>query len=133
MEIGDLFVVNKSDRPGAQQMQRDLEYVLHLRESTVEWHPKVLLTVAHKNQNIDTVRDEIGIHKCFLEEKNRLKDKRSKRLRRRVELLVRSEMEDSFWNKERLDKLAKYLQKDHKQRSPYRLAQEMLEELLKRF
>jgi len=133
MEIGDLFVVNKSDRPGAHQMQRDLEYVLHLRESAVEWHPKVLLTVAHKNQNIDKVRYEISVHKRFLEEKNRLQGKRNKRLRRRVEMLVRSEMENSFWNEERLNKLATYLQKDHKKRSPYRLAQEMLEELLKRF
>jgi LAO/AO transport system kinase len=133
MEIGDLFILNKSDRPGSHQMFSDLEYVLHLRESAVEWHPKVILTVAHQNQNIDAVRKEINEHRHFLEDKNRLQDKRNKRLSRRVEMLVRREMEKSFWNEERLNELANYLQKDHKKRSPNQVAQGMLEELLKRF
>jgi LAO/AO transport system kinase len=133
MEIGDVFILNKSDRPGADQMQRNLEYVLHLREPKLAWHPRVLLTVAHKNQNIAEVQKEIDKHRQFLIDSERLQGKRNKRLKRRIEMLVRAKMEQHFWNKNRLDKLAKYLQKEHKQRSPYQLAKEMLTELIENF
>ncbi len=133
MEIGDVFVLNKSDRPGAEQMQRDLEYVLHLRESKLAWHPRVILTVAHKNQNITDVKKEISAHKQFLIGSERLHGKRNKRLRRRIEMLVRTEMEAHFWNSDRLERLATYLQKEHKKRSPYKLAREMLNDLLENF
>ena len=46
MEIADIFALNKSDRPGADRMQKDLEYVLHLRESDNAWSPKVFQTIA---------------------------------------------------------------------------------------
>src|SRR5438046_6791162 len=42
MEIADLFVVNKADRPGADRLEKDLGLMLRLRETSRAWTPPVL-------------------------------------------------------------------------------------------
>jgi LAO/AO transport system kinase len=46
LEIADIFVVNKADRPGAAETRRDLENMLDLNTAMGEWRPPVLLTTA---------------------------------------------------------------------------------------
>jgi LAO/AO transport system kinase len=61
LEIADLFVVNKADRPGATRMRAELEAMLQLR-STAAWQVPVLLTVAADGQGVDAVRAAIDAH-----------------------------------------------------------------------
>ena len=132
MEIGDIFIVNKSDRPGAERMQKDLEYVLHLRENPVLWYPKVLQTSANKNVGITGVWDEIQAHRNFLLKHKLLEDKRDKRLRLKIRTLIREHLERQFWDEEREKVLNNYLQKSKKILSPYKLVHQMLSELEKK-
>ena len=46
MEIGDVFVVNKADRDGAERLQGEIEQMLELRNQTNGWTPPVILTMA---------------------------------------------------------------------------------------
>lgn len=131
MEIGDIFVLNKSDRPGSDRMQKDLEYVLHLRNPNVKWYPKVLMTQSHKNIGIKEVQDEINEHKHFLINNKLLEKRRDKRLVRRVEQLIEHEMHSLFWTNERKKMLKEYLSNDKQSVSPYSLAEKMFEDLKK--
>jgi GTPase len=129
MEIGDVFVLNKSDRPGADRMQKDLEYVLHLRKPVVEWYPKVLQTTSHKSIGIEEVKEEINNHEQFLVIDNQLEKKRDKRLINRVRQLIEKEMQTYFWNEQRQNLLNNYLLNDKKSISPYKLSENLLKEL----
>jgi len=129
MEIGDIFILNKADRPGADRMQKDLEYVLHLRQPLVEWYPKVIQTQSHKNIGIDHVWEEISYHKQFLIKDNFLEQKRDKRLINRIKQLIEKEMQSHFWNEQRTKILDNYLQNDKKSMSPYALSEKLLKEL----
>jgi len=129
MEIGDIFVLNKADRPGADRMQKDLEYVLHLRQPAIEWYPKVLQTQSHKNIGIDFTWEEISYHKQFLIKDNFLEQKRDKRLINRIKQLIKKEMQTHFWNEQRTEILNNYLLNEKKSVSPYALSKKLLKEL----
>ena len=101
MEIADIFVLNKSDRPGADRVQSDLEYVLHLRESDHDWHPKVFQTIASQGTGLQDLWLEIKSHRSFLDTGNLLEKKRDKRLKIRIETIIREKIELHFWNDER--------------------------------
>ena len=129
MEIGDIFVLNKADRPGADRMQKDLEYVLHLRKPLLEWYPKVLQTQSHKNIGIEVVKEEIINHEQFLLKDNQLEIKRDRRLIKRIRQLVEKEMQSYFWNDNRKKILNEYLLNDKESMSPYVLSENLLKEL----
>jgi LAO/AO transport system kinase len=131
MEIGDLFVVNKYDRPGSDRMKTDLEYVLHLKEVQDGWMPKVLATVANKNKGTDQVWSEIKSHREFLLKNEQLQLKRRTRIRKRLELLIRDQIEQAFWDEKRRKKLKDYLANETDSVSPYKVARNLLSDLLK--
>ncbi len=131
MEIADVFVLNKSDRPGADRMQKDMEYVLHLREADHTWHPKVYQTVANKNEGTTPLWEELKNHRSFLESNHLLVKKRKDRLKNRIETIIREKIEIHFWNESRKKVLKSYLENEKENISPYLLAEKMLEKLLK--
>ena len=131
MEIGDFFVLNKYDRPGADRMRKDLEYVLHLKDIANGWSPKVIPTIAHKNDGIQDVWDEIGRHKDFLLKNEQLHRKRRARIQKRLENLVRNQIEKRFWNDERIAILNNYIKNETDLISPYKVARNLLSELVK--
>jgi LAO/AO transport system kinase len=62
LEIADLFVINKADRPGARETRRDLETMLDLTELG-EWRPPIVETVASTGDGVDDLWDAIGNHR----------------------------------------------------------------------
>lgn len=130
MEIADIFVLNKTDRPGADRMQKDMEYVLHLREPDNKWSPVVLQTVANKGEGIDKVYAELGTHRQFLESGEYLTEKRELRLKDRIETIVRQKIENHFWDENRRQILKNYIENEKENLSPYVLAEKMLKKLL---
>jgi LAO/AO transport system kinase len=130
MEIAEIFVLNKSDRPGAERMQKDIEYVLHLRESTDNWQPKVFQTIANQGDGIDQLFSEMNAHREFLQSENILLIKRERRLVDRIEMIIRQKIESHFWDDKRKQILNNYLRNEHQKKSPYFLATEMLQKLL---
>ena len=129
MEIGDIFVLNKADRPDAERMMRDLKYVLHLKAPTENWSPNVLQTIAHKGEGISELRYELKNHRDYLESNDQLKRIREIRLRKRVETIVRQKLEHHFWSEKRKKLLEDYLENKKEHLSPYELAEQMLEKM----
>ena len=60
LEIADLFVINKADRPGADRVQTDLEYVMSLAPSAAGARPEIFRTVAVRDEGIDLLKEGIA-------------------------------------------------------------------------
>jgi len=66
LEIGDIFVVNKADRDGADRTARELSTMLEMRRAVEEeWKPHVMKTEAQRGNGIDELTDEIMAHRDF--------------------------------------------------------------------
>ena len=66
LEIGDIFVVNKADRDGADRTARELSTMLEMRHAIEgNWNPKVMKTEAQRGTGIDELTDEILAHRDF--------------------------------------------------------------------
>jgi LAO/AO transport system kinase len=64
MEIGDVFIVNKSDRDGAKRTKTELEMMLEGSNRVIK--PNVILTNGNLGTGVDLVIDEINKHKDYL-------------------------------------------------------------------
>ena len=100
LEIADLFVVNKADRPGAHEARRDLELMLDLSEVTGQAvdRPAVMLTTATEGTGIDDLWSAIQAHHGRLVTEGRLVGRRTRRhraeVRSRLEHLLTEAVED---------------------------------------
>ena len=93
LEIADIFVVNKADRPGADQVKRDLESMLDLagahpqrdgpqRDGRTRWRPPVLATraLSADGAGVDELWDAICTHRRHIAESGELEERRQRRL-----------------------------------------------------
>lgn len=79
LEIGDVFVVNKAERPGADEAVRDLQQMLQLGAET-SWQAPIVKTTAVDGTGVGEVWAAIGNHRRHLEETSDLEAKRRRRL-----------------------------------------------------
>jgi LAO/AO transport system kinase len=91
LEVADLFVINKADRPGVREARRDLEQMLDL-SSLGLWRPPIIDTVAATGEGLEELWSQIARHRSHLRSTGILEQRRADRLGhelRRV-LLARS-------------------------------------------
>ena len=81
LEIADLFVINKADRPGARETRRDLELMLDLTQLG-EWRPPIVDTVASSGDGVDELWTAITDHRAHLVATGDLERFRRERLAR---------------------------------------------------
>jgi LAO/AO transport system kinase len=89
LEIGDLYVINKADRDGADQVRRELRSMLALAERDKDaWKPEILKTVASKGEGIAEVVEAIEKHREHLEASGELEKRRLRRARDEIEAIA---------------------------------------------
>lgn len=90
LEIGDLFVVNKADREGADATVRDIRHMISLGDRTEPglWRPPVLKTVAARGQGIDEVMEALDKHVAWMEETGALRQRRVRRAGDEIESIA---------------------------------------------
>jgi LAO/AO transport system kinase len=66
MEIADIFVINKSDRDGAERVEREIRAMQSLSVRKDEWVPPVVKTVASEGQGIAELASAIATYQDFL-------------------------------------------------------------------
>ena len=86
MEIADVFVVNKAERPGAKDAVRELKQMLDMSEA--DWRPEVVETVATKGEGIEDLWAAIEKHRAFQDEKGLLEARRRRRVEREIREIV---------------------------------------------
>ena len=91
LEIADVFVVNKADRDGADQVARDLRYMQSLggRHSAAgAWRPPIVKTVAARAEGIDDVVAALDKHRAWLEETGEFTRRRQARAAAEIEAIA---------------------------------------------
>lgn len=90
LEIGDVFVVNKADRDGADATARDIRHMISLGDRTEPglWRPPVIKTVAQAGQGIDEVMEAIEKHTSWMEESGTLRERRVRRAGDEIESIA---------------------------------------------
>jgi GTPase len=87
LEVADVFVVNKADRDGAADVQRELRQMLHLGAAR-PWDPPVLATTATGDDGVDELWLAIARHRAHLEATGSLSVRRHARVLQEVEALA---------------------------------------------
>jgi LAO/AO transport system kinase len=89
LEIADVFVINKADRPGADATYRDIQGMLGLGERAEgDWRPQVVRATAVRGEGIDDVVTAIGKHRAWLESSGNLERRRERRASVEVEAIA---------------------------------------------
>ncbi|MGI9623223.1 MAG: methylmalonyl Co-A mutase-associated GTPase MeaB [Acidimicrobiales bacterium] len=116
LEVADVFVVNKADRPGANDARRDLELMLDLSHVTGQEHdsgyrPPIIMSSALDGTGASDVWEAIEAHRLHLETTGLLSERRDGRLRlevsNRVEQLMASRAQLALEAPEGSDLLAR--------------------------
>lgn len=128
LEVADIFVVNKSDRPGADALAADLTAVVKLRAAH-EWSPPVVATSATEAKGIDALDAALAAHRTHLEAEGRRQARRREALGDRVRLLVEEEVRRDLWRdatlRARFDGILEAVVGGRT--SPYRAARDLVE------
>jgi LAO/AO transport system kinase len=106
MEIGDIFVMNKSDRSGADQAVASLQFILSFKEHNENtWLPPIIKTIASENQGIEELYQKILEHRNYLEKTGQLQIKRQQRIKNRIKDLISNYLKKELWNSDRIKML----------------------------
>lgn len=122
MEIADIFVINKSDRPGADQLRQEVEVMLGIRQGNAfrhvgahhrpdgsgrggrkpvaegtGWVPPVLATVASRGDGVAGLLDAIEAHGASLRASGELESRRRRRLERHTRDVVDRSLRQMVW------------------------------------
>lgn len=134
MEIADFFVLNKSDRPGAQQAYTALQTILMIKDHDENsWLPKIVKAIASENKGTDEIASEIERHKYFMKEKNLFHAKRELQAKVRIKEIVEHKLKDELWSQTGENSLNSSLKKVVLGNySPYQIAEEIIKEFKNR-
>ena len=130
MEIADVFVVNKADRPGADRLMKDIRVALHLRagkalsdvpahhgvdlsrvgvereaapeakDEVASWEIPVLKTVAQTEEGVTELLAAIDEHGAFLRESGELRARRRARAAGRIREVANRELRGILWGRQ---------------------------------
>jgi LAO/AO transport system kinase len=127
MEIADIFVVNKADRPGARETVRELRQMLDL--SDLAWRPAIVSTTATKAEGIDDLWAAVEKHRAYQEENGLLQERRRRRIEREIREIVAERLRRRV-ESENTELLARLTDEVvRRERNPYQAADEILSAL----
>jgi len=152
MEIAELYVINKSDRPGGEKLKQEVEVMLGIRRGNAfahitphhnpttraakggkgrqsdEWQAPVLATVASKGDGIPDLVTALDQHHEYLERTGKLVERRKRRLAARTRAVVNRAIRQWVWDETQAEALlARRLDEVAAgTRSPYEVAAEVL-------
>ncbi len=130
MEIADVFVVNKSDHAGADQLVAAIRSALALRPQA-PWRPPIVRTVATERKGIEELHQAIETHRAHLADPKASAGVRREKIRARLKNAVRERLLETAWERQGLGAL---LDRAADQVlggaiSPYRAARDLIERI----
>lgn len=128
MEIGDIFVINKSDRPGAEKMESAITAMLSLAHRADDWNPPIVKTVATQGEGIAELVERIDECRQFFEASNIRSQKKRAAARQRLLTqlqvrLVSAALDDVFADGE-LDRIIAAIAE--RQQDPYSIVEKII-------
>jgi len=124
LEVADLFVVNKADRPDSQQVVRDLRNMIALAHlGPADWKPPIVSTIAMKGEGIDELVGRLDAHWSWLGSSGTLEQRRQARAREEITALAFAALRGRL-TVNRLDTLAREVASGRL--DPFAAAEELL-------
>ena len=127
LEIADVLVVNKADKPGADETARDLTQMLSLGKGRTSWKPPIIRTSAQDGTGIDTLTQAIDAHVLWSAGSGDRDARRAGAARQEVEALLREalvkRLEDRIGHQRVTDAVARVAKREL---DPYRAVDELL-------
>ena len=111
MEIGDIFIVNKSDRGGAEKLAKEIDYMVSLKQTTSKWKTKVLTAQAENNIGINEIMNEIKLFREFEESNGYLLAKRNARKISELDTLLNRKLKHELEKIKDMDKVKESINK----------------------
>lgn len=128
MEIADIFVINKSDREGADRVEREIRAMQSLAPRKDRWTPPIVQTVATEGKGIPDLAGAIASYESFLQQQNLLLKKKISNWRERLVEMLRDSLLDRLlrerMTQEELAQLAAEVA-EHR-RDPYSLVDDIV-------
>ena len=128
MEIADIFVINKSDREGAERVEREIRAMQTLSVRKDAWTPPIVKTVASEGKGILELAAAIANYEKFLQDKDLILKKKISNWRERLVDMLREELLQRLLNdtlpEGELARLAAEIAGHH--RDPYSLVEEVV-------
>jgi LAO/AO transport system kinase len=127
MEIADIFVINKSDRDGAERIEREIRALQSLAVRSDNWTPPIVRTVASDGSGITDLAAAISDYETYLQKENLVVKRKIRHWQERLIEMVR----DAFLDKARQQmgdgNVARFAAEvaEHK-RDPYTLVEEIV-------
>jgi LAO/AO transport system kinase len=129
MEIGDIFIINKSDRDDAAKVKAEVEYVLHLKMSAENTGTNpIVMTSALEESGLEELQETIHTYYQSLKSGGRLEEKRKKRIAREMKLILLAKVRDHVNQEMDLDRhISEWVEAAYqKQVKPYAFINEKL-------
>jgi LAO/AO transport system kinase len=132
MEIADIFVINKSDREGAENVEKEIRALQSLAMRNDGWTPPIVKTVASEGTGVSDLASAIGDYETYLQRENRALKKSIENWRERLVEMLRDTMLERARTKLGDGNLARFAAEvaEHK-RDPYTLVEEIAGKLSK--
>ena len=130
LEVADIFAVNKADRPGVGELERDLSAMLDMDMNMGEWRPPIVRTTATNGEGISDLWDAVGKHRAFLEEGGQLEERRARRVNEELHQIIVHRLEQRAFESigpEALERLR--LDLADRRVDPYAAAEQILDSL----
>ena len=127
MEIADIFVINKSDREGAERVEREIRVMQTLAMREDRWTPPIVKTVASEGVGIKELAAAIGEYEAFLKKENLLLKHNIQNWQERLVEMLRDAFLDRARKQMTDGKIARYAEEvaEHK-RDPYTVVEEIV-------
>ncbi|MFX1252983.1 MAG: methylmalonyl Co-A mutase-associated GTPase MeaB [Promethearchaeota archaeon] len=130
MEIADIFVINKADKPGANRTANEIRAMLNLSPPKSSWEIPIIKTISTEGTGVKELVDAFIKHLVFLRETNLIKEVLEKQFASELTLIVREMLANSFLERvnPRLLVLAKQIAE--RKIDPYSAAEQLIDPFL---
>ncbi len=106
MEIADIYILNKFDRPGSSTVLQALHSALSFKgRHNADWEVQLVAAVASEAKGIEEIMTAIQRHRQYLDKKGRSHEKKTRRIEMKIRDRVEESLQTSLWSNDRLNYL----------------------------
>ena len=130
MEIADIFVINKSDREGAERVEREVRALQSLAVRSDNWTPPIVKTVATEGTGVQELATAVGEYEAYLQEENLVLKRNIQNWQERLIEMLRDALLEKARQQIGDGNVARYAAEvaEHK-RDPYTLVEEIVSKM----
>jgi LAO/AO transport system kinase len=127
MEIADIFVINKSDRDGAERVEREIRALQSLAMRSDKWTPPIVKTMASEGKGIDDLAASIAAHEEYLKKENLMTKRSIQNWEKRLVDMLRDSLLEKAFAKIGDRNLSRYAAEvAGRRRDPYSVVEEIM-------